>query len=233
VRQKFARLMCGLRLSALAVLLACSPALPWCQLTAGTVPEPGQRPPDSKNGRITSLSDTVSARPFTVADKLDYRVVQTFGLRGVVGSAVSAAIGQARNSPYEWGQGVQGFAERFGSGFAGNLSRQTFAFAIESALHEDPRYFPSEEKSVKLRILNAAKQVIICKTDDGNSSFAWGRVVSVFAAGQFVNIWQPNSIDGIGNGIERGFIGLGADFSYHMMQEFIPFMRPRSLRHRH
>lgn len=195
--------------------------------------QPGQIQPNPKPDTITSLPNTVSARPFTVADKLDYRVVQSFGLRGVVGAGIGAAIGQARNSPYEWGQGVQGYAERFGSGFAGNLSRQTFAFVIESALHEDPRYFPSEDKSGKQRVVNALKQVIVCKTDNGKSSFAYGRVVSEFAAGQFVNLWQPNSINGVSNGIERGFIGLGADFAYNMMQEFIPFTRPRSLRHRH
>lgn len=219
---------------AAVVLMAGGAQLSSAQSSSGTPPQPGQtQQPRSKDQPFTSLPNTVSARPFTVADKLDYRVVQSFGLRGFAGSAVSAAIGQARNSPYEWGQGVQGFAERFGSGFAGNLSRQTFAFVMESAFHEDPRYFPSEDKSTKLRMFNALKQVVVCKTDNGNSSFAWARVISVFAAGQFVNIWQPNSINGVGNGIERGFIGLGADFSYHMMQEFIPFTRPRSLRHHH
>lgn len=199
---------------------------------SGAPPQPGQTQPTSQQP-LTSLPNTVSARPFTVADKLDYMVVESFGLRGVAGSAISAAIGQARNSPHEWGQGVQGYAERFGSGFAGNLSRQSFAFVLESTLHEDPRYFPSEDKSGKQRILNALKQVIVCKTDDGKSSFAYGRVVSEFAAGQFVNLWQPKSIDGVGNGIERGFIGLGGDFAYNMMQEFIPFTRPSSIRHRH
>jgi hypothetical protein len=215
-----------------AVLTLSYAQLSPAQAPSGPPPQPGQTQATPQQP-FTSLPNTVSARPFTVADKLDYSVVQSFGLRGVAGSAISAAIGQARNSPYEWGQGVQGYAERFGSGFAGNLSRQSFAFVIESALHEDPRYFPSEDKSGKQRVLNALKQVIVCKTDDGKSSFAYGRVVSEFAAGQFVNLWQPKSIDGVGNGIERGFIGLGGDLAYNMMQEFIPFTRPRSIRHRH
>ncbi len=56
------------------------------------------------------LPDTVSAPPFTIRDKFDYRVVQTFDLRGFAGSAVGAAIGQAPESPGEWCEGTTGFA---------------------------------------------------------------------------------------------------------------------------
>ena len=113
------------------------------------------------------------------------------------------------------------------------MSRQTFAFVLESAFHEDPRYFPSEEKSTQYRIGNALRQVIVCKTDSGRSEFAWARVFSNFGAAQFDNVWQPRSTGSFGNGIKRGAIGLGADAAYNMMQEFLPFTRPHSLRHRH
>jgi hypothetical protein len=192
-------------------------------------PQPGQSAPPSQS----QLPNTVSAPSFTVADKFNYTVVQTFGLRGFAGAAISAAIGQADNSPHEWGQGLQGYAERYGSGFAGNLSRQTFAFALESAFHEDPRYFPSNDKRFKQRVLNAVKQVFICETDSGGTEFAYARVFSNFGAGQFVNVWQPKSTGTVGHGVERGLIGLGADAAYNFMQEFIPFTRPISLRHRH
>jgi hypothetical protein len=203
-------------------------------------PKPGQlaspqsaTPQSQKPDELHDLTRTISAPPFTVADKFDYRVVQSFGLRGFVGSLFGAAIGQADNSPHEWGQGVHGFAERYGSGLAGNVSRQTFAFVLESAFHEDPRYFPSEDKPAKERIINALKQVIICKRDSGRSEFAYARVFSDFGAAQFVNVWQPSSTGSVGAGIRRGFIGLGSDSAYNLMQEFIPFTRPISLRHRH
>jgi hypothetical protein len=168
-----------------------------------------------------------------VRDKFDYRVVQSLGARGLVGALMGAAVGQADNSPHEWGQGVHGFAERYGSGLAGNISRQTFAFVLESTFHEDPRYFPSEDKSTKYRIGNALRQVIVCKTDSGRSEFAYARVFSNFGAAQFDNIWQPPSTGSVGDGINRGLIGLGADAAYNVMQEFLPFTRPHSLRHRH
>jgi hypothetical protein len=198
-----------------------------------TPPQPGQLARHDQNPPDSTLPNTVSAPPFTVADKFDYRVVQSFGLRGLGGSLVGAAIGQARDAPHEWGQGVEGFATRYGSGVAGNLSRQTFAFVLESALHEDPRYFPSEDKSTKQRMLNVVKQVFICKTDSGKSSFAYGRVISQFGGGQFTNLWQPASTGSVRDGFVRAFIGLGADAGYNFLQEFIPFTRPSSLRHKH
>ncbi len=179
------------------------------------------------------LPNTIAAPPLTIGDKFDYRVVQSFGLRGFVGAGIAAAIGQGSGTPSEWGGGVEGFAKRYGSGFAGNLSRQSFSFVIESALHEDPRYFPSEGQPFKMRVLNSLKQVIVCKTDQGESSFAYGRVISAFGSAQFVNVWQPPGNGTVSKGLLRGVYGLGGDFAYHLMQEFIPFTRPRSLRHRH
>jgi len=188
---------------------------------SGPPPQPGQLP------------ETVAAPSFTVADKFSYRVVQSFGARGFVGAAIGGAIGQARNSPREWGQGVVGFADRYGSGFGGNLSRQTFAFVLESAFREDPRYFPSEEKNKKERAVNALKQSVLCKTDDGGTSLAYARMFSAFGAGFLTNVWQPKSTSSVGDGFKRGFISLGADTAYNFMQEFLPFTRPISLRHRH
>ena len=205
--------------------------------TSTPPPQPGQvQPPNQQPGAppaALQIPNTQAAPPFTVRDKFDYRVVQTFGLRGFVSAGISAAFGQGLDSPREWGGGVQGFAERYGSAFAGNLSRQSFAFVLESAFHEDPRYFPSEDKSMKQRALNALKQVIVCKNDDGSPSFAYARVFSDFGAAQFVNVWQPRSTSSVGDGFKRGVIGLGADAAYNFMQEFVPFTRPISLRHRH
>ena len=200
-------------------------------------PPPAQQPSQTQgagqpNG-LDKLPDTISAPPLTVRDKFDYRIVQTLGLRGVVGAAMSAAIGQADGTPYEWGGGVEGYAKRFASSFAGNFSRQTFAWVLESSFHEDPRYFPSEERPKKERLVNALKQVIICKSDSGNPEFAYARVISAFGAGQLSGVWQPKSTSSVAHGFERGFLTLSADAAYNLMQEFLPFTRPVSLRHRH
>ena len=197
------------------------PSLALAQTNAVEPPQPGR------------LAETVSAPPFTVGEKFHNRVVQGIGFRGIVGAAFGAAIGQGTNTPREWGQGAVGYADRFASGFGNNLSRQVFAFGIESALHEDPRYFPSTAKTKKARILNVVKQSYLTKKDDGSDSLAYGRIISAFGAAQLTNTWQPRSNNSFGDGIERAFIILGGDAGMACAQEFIPFLRPKSLRNRH
>ncbi len=208
-------------------------------LPAQTPAQPGQLPPSNARKEQPDVPDalrlpnTVSAPPLTIADKFDYRVVQTLGIRGLIGAAIGASIGQGTGVPYSWGGGVEGFAKRYVSGFGGNISRQTFAFALESGLHEDSRYFPSEGEPLHTRFLNALKQVVVCKTDSGHSSIAFARIISAFAAGQLVNAWQPPANATVGDGFKRGGFSLGGDFAYNLAQEFFRFTRPRSIRHRH
>jgi hypothetical protein len=56
---------------------------------------------------------------------------------------------------------------------------------------------------------------------------------SAFAAGQIANLWEPKSTGTPGGGVTRGCIILGGDMAYNFLQEFVPFVRPRSLRHQY
>jgi len=177
------------------------------------------------------VGPTMSAKPLTVGEKFDYRVVQSFGLRGFAGAGFGAAIGQGRDVPKEWGEGWGAYATRYAAALGTNLTRQSMAFGLETALHEDPRYFPSESKRFKDRMKNVLLQTVVARTDSGRETFAWARMGSAFAAGEFVNLWQPPSTGTPGGGLTRGCIILGGDLTYNFLQEFIPFVRPRSLRH--
>ena len=173
----------------------------------------------------------MTATPFTVAEKFDYRIVQSFGLRGFVGAGFGALVGQGRDVPREWGEGWGAYATRYASDFGTNLTRQSMEFGLETALHEDPRYFPSEEKGFRARMKNVLLQTVVTRTDSGKETFAWARMGSAFGAGEFANLWQPKSTGTPGAGLTRGCIMLGGDLAYNFLQEFIPFVRPRSLRH--
>jgi hypothetical protein len=174
----------------------------------------------------------MQAAPLSVHGKFKADVVQSLGFRGLLGAAIGSSISQATNTPREWDQGADAYGKRFASSLGGTLSRQTFAFVLESATHEDPRYFPSTEHSKKARIWSVVKQIFITRTDSGRSSFAYASVISAFGAGQLVNTWQPASTSGVSDGIERGFISLGLDAASNLSQEFIPRLRPRELRQR-
>jgi hypothetical protein len=176
------------------------------------------------------LGSTMSAPTLTTGEKFDFRITQSFGFRGVAGAAFGGLVGQATNTPSEWGQGVSGYATRFASGFGSNLARQSMAFALETALHEDSRYFPSTEKDFKSRIKNVLLQSVVTRTDSGGGRFAYSRIASAFGAGQLVNTWSPNSNSTVQDGLVRGLITLGGDAGFNFLREFVPFLRPKSLK---
>jgi len=182
-------------------------------------------------GRL--IQGTAAAPPLTVGGKFHYRILSLFGPRDLIGLAVGAGIATGFEVPEEWGRGGSGYGLQYANGFGIALTRQAFAWGLDSAFHEDPRYFPSEEHGFIPRMKNVFKQVLICKDDEGRDTVAYGRLVSAFAAAQVAGAWQPPSTRGFGNGLERGAIILAADGTISLVQEFIPFMRPGSLRHRH
>src|SRR6202011_4237881 len=55
----------------------------------------------------------------------------------VMGEVGSAALGQARNSPHEWGRGAGGFAKRLGSGAAHYVVKDTIQRGVGGLLHEE------------------------------------------------------------------------------------------------
>ena len=197
-----------------------------------TVPQPGQVQQTAQTHQPLNLPNTPSVPPLTVRDKFKVRVVQSFGIRGFLGTALGAALGQATNTPGEWGQGWDAYAQRYASGFGNNLDRQVFAFTLESALHEDPRYFPSEDKRTVARIKNVITQIVVAKTDSGRNTFAYARVISAFGAAQLTNVWQPKSTGTFGQGLQRTAIIFSGDAAINLIQEFIPATRSAAFRHR-
>src|SRR2546425_3160503 len=54
----------------------------------------------------------------------------------IIGVGGSAAIGQAANTPHEWGRGAGGVAKRMGSGAAHYVVKDTIQRGVGGILHE-------------------------------------------------------------------------------------------------
>lgn len=89
-----------------------------------------------------------------------------FLLAGVV-----SGIGQADDSYPAWGQGLQGYAKRYGAAYSDAFIGNFFGNAVlPIVLHEDPRYFQKGTGSAVKRLLWAASSTVWCKRDKGG----WG-----------------------------------------------------------
>lgn len=141
-------------------------------------------------------------------------------------AAASTAIGQARISPKEWGQGASGAAKRFGSAVARGVVNHTIQFGVAAVRHEDLRYHPSNLQGKWPRLKYAVKSTfVVPRTNGPGRTVAAGRISGSLGSGLISRAWQPASTAGIGAGFASGGIALGAEVGANVAREFWPKRR--------
>jgi len=142
----------------------------------------------------------------------------TFVLTGAV-----AGIQQAQNDFSGYGQGAQGYAERYAASYA-DLATGTFIASaiLPSLLKQDPRYFYKGSGSTRSRILYAIANAIICKGDSGRWQANYSNILGSLAAGGISNLYYPEKDrDGAGLTFENALIGIGSTAAADLLQEFV------------
>jgi hypothetical protein len=121
-------------------------------------------------------------------------------------TAFGAGIDQAENSFPQYGQGMEGYAKRFGAGytdyFTGNLLGNA---VLASLLKEDPRYFQKGTGSFSSRALWAAGGTVWCKRDNGSWGPNYANVVGNLMGAAASNLYYPKSDRTVGGTLGRGF----------------------------
>lgn len=171
------------------------------------------------------------APPIDVQEKLRIHAVRIIGPRVFIGTALTAGLKQIENSPGKYGRTWEGYGKRYGTDYARIAIRETLAFGIDSAAHLDPRYFRAPDgRSNRSRLKHAVMQVVIAHTDSGGRNFAYGTVLSAFAAGEAGSLWLPRQSDGrFGDGLVYGGLVLAGDVGRNVMREFWPDIRRKIL----
>jgi hypothetical protein len=121
-------------------------------------------------------------------------------------TAFGAGIDQADNSFPEYGQGMQGYAKRYGAAytdyFTGNLLGNA---VLAGVLKEDPRYFQKGTGSFMSRFLWAATSTVWCKRDNGTWGPNYANVVGNLMGAAVSNLYYPEPERTAGDTISRGF----------------------------
>jgi len=120
-----------------------------------------------------------------------------FGPYPIVGAAIAAGINQADNAPPEWGQGAEGYGERFGSDF-GILAISTSArYGLAEVFREDTLYYRCECSGFFPRLGHALISTFTARRgDDGHRVFSFPDLVAPYA-GTMVGVyaWYPDRYD--------------------------------------
>jgi hypothetical protein len=157
-------------------------------------------------------------------------VVDPFTFAVVAGTA---GMEQAQNHFDEYGQGTEGYAKRFGAGYADTAAGTFIGSAILPALlKQDPRYFYKGHGTPPSRFLYAIANALICKGDNGHWQPNYSNVLGNLAAGGISNLYYPaNDRNGAELTFENGGIGIGTTAATNVLQEF--FIRKLTPRERH
>jgi hypothetical protein len=139
----------------------------------------------------------------------------------ILGSALVASVDQASNT-YDYGQGWDAYAQRFGVNYANGLTEIVIGGAIlPSILHQDPRYFYQGTGTTKSRIRHALINPFICRGDNGRQQFNYSSIGGYLASGAIANAYYPESDRGVGLVFSTAVLEIGADMASSLLQEFL------------
>jgi hypothetical protein len=135
----------------------------------------------------------------------------------------AAGVEQAQNHFAAYGQGAEGYAKRFGAGYADLVAGTFIGGAIlPSLLKQDPRYFYKGIGSKPSRAMYAIASSVICKGDNGHWQTNYSNILGSLAAGGISNLYYPEQDrNGAGLTLENGAIGIGATAVANLFQEFV------------
>ncbi|MGC2164096.1 MAG: carboxypeptidase regulatory-like domain-containing protein, partial [Silvibacterium sp.] len=159
--------------------------------------------------------------PLTTGLKYKLALRTTIDPVNFAATALFAGVNQAGETP-NYVEGVKGYAERFGSGYADGFTDIMFGGAIlPSLLHQDPRYYYQGTGTIRSRILHAMASPFVCKGDDGRNQFNISSIGGDLVSASISNLYYPPSNRGPGLVFEGTLLSSGGRVANALAQEFL------------
>ena len=166
-----------------------------------------------------------SPAPLSPGEKFKLFVNQSISPAYIMTSGMSAAFGQWRDVPAAYGQGATGYFDRFGASMARGASSSFFGtYMLASALHQDPRFFPSSHPRFWRSVKYSASRIAITRTDTGEQAFNSSYLGGTLLAESLANAYLPVSEQTAGKTFERFGTDLAWKFAGNMFKEYWPVL---------
>ncbi len=180
-----------------------------------------------------NTTDVQNAAPLSPGQKFRLAMRSAIDPFQFVAAGLDAGINQAENSFPGYGQGAQGYAKRFGAGYADQFDGAMWGNAIlPILLHEDPRYFRKGTGSFKKRLFYSIATTFMTKNDNGTWGPNYANVLGNFIAGGISNAYYPSTDRGFGLTMQRAITVTLEGTIGAVFVEFWPDIN-RHLLHRH
>jgi hypothetical protein len=199
-------------------------------------PPPVQAPEDKRIfGVLPNNRTTESSIPYhniTAKQKITIAAKDSFDWPVFPTAAAFAALYQIENQNPSFGQGMAGYAKRFGTAYGdqmiGNMMTEGL---IPAVFHQDPRYFRLGEGSVRHRAVYALEQIVSARMDSGHRSFNFSEWGGNSLAAAISNAYYPDTRNWDDN-LERLLVACGTDAFSNVLKEFWPDVKRKLRKHR-
>jgi len=201
------------------------------QSTQPQAPAPASTPPTAKqkDDRIFGVMPNyltvngVDVQPLTWKGKYKITAEGAFDPYEFVLVGVLAGIRQAEDTDKPFGQGTEGYAKRYGSGFADQAIGNMMTGAVyPSLLRTDPRYYRQGTGSVGRRLFYAATRIFVTRTDRGNNTFNASEFLGDATAAGISNLYYPVQDHTWANNLNTFATQISVDALGNVLKEFWP-----------
>jgi hypothetical protein len=168
---------------------------------------------------VTYASD---AAPLTATQKLQLGWKTITDPVAFIGTGIAAGIQQRRNNYPEFGQGVEGYAKRFGAQYADRVSGVVIGRVVmQSIFHQDPRYFYKGTGSVGSRVLYSIGTAFVRKGDNGHWQPDYSDVLGSLAATEISTLYYPSSSRPVRRLVDNVLLGFAGRAASNLLSEFV------------
>jgi hypothetical protein len=149
---------------------------------------------------------------------------------------VVAGIRQAENAYPGFGQGMEGYAKRYGAAFADQVDGNVMVGGVyPTILKVDPRYFRLSRGSFVRRFGYAFDRIFIARTDSGSHVFNVPEFAGNATAIAISNVYYPASDRGFTTSLSSWGTQMSIDAFGNELKEFWPdihhYLQRRHARH--
>src|ERR1035437_216107 len=163
-----------------------------------------------------------NAAPLTAGQKFHLGFKTLVDPVTLLGTGIDAGIQQAQNKYPEFGQGVEGYAKRFGARYTSHISGVMIHHVIlQAVFHQDPRYFYKDTGRFRSRVWYSIWTAFVCKGDNGRWQPDYSDVIGGAAASQVSRLYYPYTSRPwlrLFHNVLEGFGGRAED---HLLEQFV------------
>ncbi len=172
-------------------------------------------------GFSTAAQTVDKSGPITGEERAKWFAVATVGPASTLGGLWSSGYGVLTKEPKEYPSNTKGFGQRFGMRLTGVATGNAINATLGAAWGEDPRY-ERAGGGFGRRAKHVISQTFVTKYSDGETRFAWARLVGNVGSNSVSNLWRVQSEVGAGPTVSRITFGFLSQMSSNAFAEFMP-----------